>query len=218
MTIEKLFDFGHLHKPSLYADEDTGKFVGKNLDEMGDVHKIGRKNVEEIMGSRSLTREGKSEALKNEASEINALLQPFDRTAASYDSRVREIEESLTPKLRDYGDVVGHMMLQEVRNYLRSFDPLERDAYIRNAMIDDNDPVLEAILQCPNPGEFGDKALMGKIRSKLISIRNPEDAARIGQMRLAQRELVSALNSVRADLTRRGLNLGADAVSQADAA
>lgn len=61
MTDQVFFEYQHIHKPSLYADEDTTKFVAKQLANLGDVHKFGRTELSEISDSKSLTRAGKNE-------------------------------------------------------------------------------------------------------------------------------------------------------------
>jgi len=214
MTGKKLYEFTHIHQPTLFTDQDLADGLAKNLDKLETIFLSTRKDAQSISASTDLTRPGKVNQLKDLSAKADRETKEW-RASMDYAEMIRQVEAEMKPIEKRPNDSVGEMQKHEIRDYLRSLDPINQEAMYREAASGGNDLLLSAIEESPIPFVFAAQGLIDKIRFQRLETQYPKQARRLHDLQIASQLADSALNSVRADLAKSGLKItGKDAVKE----
>ena len=171
-----------------------------------------------ISDSKDLTRPGKVNKLKDLSDKVDRETKDW-RASMHYAEMIRQVEKEMKPVQKRPDDVVAEMQRREIRDHLRSLDPVEQEAAYREAAISGNDLFLDAIDTSPVPLRFATQALIDKIRVQRLETQYPKQASRLHDLRTASQQADSALNSVRGSLLKIGVEIvGVDPIQELVAA
>ena len=208
------YEFAHIHNPAYYKDQAVGDSIKDHLDMLGVIYGdvlIKRANIEI---NSELTAEGKSVARKELIIEIKEArrgwldrLSPLDRQIESI-----EKERALTSSRPD--DFVAALREREVRDHLRTLDPLDIENMYKQAAKDGDDLLVAAIENAPIPFTFEKQdEIVEQVRTARLERRFPEQSVKLKDLNLGLQNLQSALRSVESNLRAMGLEIVADPVS-----
>ncbi len=218
MKEKVLYQYGHLFKPNAYNSEGIGTGVLSNLDQLDVAHKLAMAEIQKIQSNRNLTSQGKFSAFRALAEKTDESLAELDRTLAGYADQVQHLEEAVKPKRHPRDDIAYQLEMREIRDHIKSLDPLDQDAFILAALESGNLQIMEAVRYAPIPFKFASGEMIEKIQTRQQAIQHPDETARLADLRLANRETSSAISSVKAVLGQQGLVLRRQDVSVAVAA
>ena len=218
MKEKTLYQFGHLFKANAYNSEGIGTGVLQNLDQLDVAHKLALAEIQKIQSNRNLTSQGKVSAFRTLADKTDESIAELDRTLAGYADQVQQLEEAVKPKRHPRDDIAYQLEMREIRDHIKSLDPVEQDAFVLVALESGVAQVLEAVRYSPVPFKFASGEMIEKIEARQQAIQHPEETARLSDLRLANRETSSAISSVKAALLQQGLVLRRQDVSVAVAA
>ena len=92
-------------------------------------------------------------------------------------------------------NVVGELRQREIRDYLRTLDPVDvEEKYVSAARVGD-ELFLSAIEQSPIPFKFATGGLVDNIVTTRFEQANPEKASRLADLKLGKANVLSALRS-----------------------
>ena len=218
MTEKKMYEFAHIHQPTLFADQDLADGLGKNIDRLESIFLSARSESRSISESNDLTKQGRVNGLKDLSAIIDRETKDW-RASMHYAEMIRQVENEMKPVQKRPDDVVAEMQRREIRDHLSSLDPVEQEGMYREAAISGNDLLLDAIETSPIPLKFATQALIDKIRFQRLETQYPKLAARLRDLQTASQQVDSALNSVRASLRKHSLKIvGVDPVQELAAA
>jgi len=218
MNEKVLYQYGHLFKANVYSSEGMGTGVLKNLDQLDVIHKLALVEIQKIQSNRNLTSQGKVAAFRALAEKTDESLAELDRTLEGYSNQVQQLEEAVKPKRHPRDDIAYQLEMREIRDHIKSLDPLDQDAFILAALESGNMQIMEAVRYAPIPFKFASSEMIEKIQSRQQAIQHPEETARLAELRRASQETSSAMSSVKAVLGQQGLVLRRKDVSVAVAA
>lgn len=214
MPGKKLYEFTHLHQPTLFSDQDLADGLAKNLDKLETIFLSTRKEAQSISASTDLTRPGKVNQLKDLSAKADRETKDW-RASMHYAEMIKQTEAEMKSIQKRPDDVVGELQKREIRDYMRSLDPIMQESMCREAASGGNDLLLSAIEESPVPFVFATQAQIDKIRFQRLETQYPVQAARLRDLQLASQQADSSLNAVRADLAKSGLKItGQDPVKE----
>ena len=217
MKDQVLYQYGHLFKANAYNSE-IGTGVLKNLDQLDVIHKLALVEIQKIQSNRNLTSQGKLTAYRDLAVKTEEGFVELDRTLAGYSNKVQQLEEAVRPKRHPRDDIAYQLEMREIRDHIKSLDPLDQDAFILAALESGNMQIMEAVRYAPVPFKFAASEMIERIHARQRAIQHPEETARLADLRRASKETSSAISSVKAVLGQQGLVLCRQDVSVAAAA
>lgn len=218
MKEKVLYQYGHLFKSNVYNSEGMGTGVLKNLDQLDVIHKLALVAIQKIQSNRDLTSQGKVAAFRALAEKTDESLAELDRILKGYSNQVQQLEEAVKPKRHPRDDIAYQLEMREIRDHIKSLDPLDQDAFILAALEAGNMQIMEAVRYAPIPFKFAASEMIEKIQARQQAIQHPEETARLAELRRASQETSSAISSVKAVLGQQGLVLRRQDVSVAAAA
>ena len=208
------YEFTHIHNPAYYKDQAVAADVKDYLDMLGVIYGdilAKRSNIE--INSR-LSHAGKSEARKELIIEIKEARTGWLDRLGPLDRQIENIEKerSLTSSRPD--DLVGALREREVRDHLRTLDPLDIENLYKQAAKDGDDLLIDAIEHSPIPFVFEKKAeLVEQIRTARLERKFPDQSAKLKDLNFGLTNLQSALGGFESNLRTLGLEIAADPVS-----
>lgn len=208
---KKLYQFGFMHQPRLFASEDIARGVEKKLDSLEVIHRSALKNITLIRESKNLTAKGKQTALKELEEEIVFVTKEWQKENRHYADYAKQLENEMTPIKKRPDDFVGEMRKREIRDYLRTLDPVDLEGRYMAAAESGDELFLSAVDESPIPFTFTTEALVEKTRFSRLERQYPEQALTLKDVRTARQQVDSALGSVAADLRKHGLEIAGDA-------
>ena len=103
---------------------------------------------------------------------------------------------------------------REVRDHLRTLDPLDIENMYKQAAKDGDDLLVAAIENAPIPFTFEKQdEIVEQVRTARLERRFPEQSVKLKDLNLGLQNLQSALRSVESNLRAMGLEIAADPVS-----
>ena len=215
---KKLYEFAHIHQPTLFTDQGLADGLRKNMDRLESIFLSGRSEARSISDSKDLTKQGRINGLKDLSEKVDRETKDW-RGSMHYAEMIRQVENEMKPIKKRDDDVVAEMQRREIRDHLRSLDPVLQEAAYREAAAGGNDLVMDAIDTSPVPLRFATQTLIDKIRFQRLETQYPEQSSRLHDLQTASQQADSALNSVRASLRKHSLEIvGVDPVQERAAA
>lgn len=202
----KHYPFGHIHKPSLISDAILSAGLENNLDELNGVFLSGQNRAKQIADSNERTRVGKVKDLQALGEELRTELNRW-RSQFHYGEMITQLTTEMTPTRSNPENYAAESRMREIRDYLRTLDPIEQESVYREAAEKGNDLFLEAIERSPVPLRFSTQELIDKITIMRLEKQYPEQAQRLNDLRIAQDQLDSALSSVRVELAKSSIDV-----------
>ena len=214
MTEKKMYEFAHIHQPALFTDQDLADGLGRNMDKLETIFLSAQSKARSIGASKDLTRPGKVNQRKELSEKVDRETKDW-RASMHYAEMIQQVEKEMKPIQKRSDDQVGEMRKREVRDYLRTLDPVLQEAAYREAASGGNDLLLVAIEESPVPFVFATQELIDKIRFQRLETQYPEPAARLHDLQIASQQVDSALNSVRGSLRKFEVEIrGVDVVQE----
>ena len=172
--------------------------------------------VKEIKSNGEFTIKGKQKAIAAIAAELDREVKkwrkPIDHALAD---QIQQLEGKMQPTRNRHDDFVAESRQREVRDYLRTLDPVDMEEKYMSAARAGNELFLSAVEESPVPFSFATKGLVDKIRYARLERQYPEEASKVADLRTSQADVSSALGSVRSNLGQQGIRiLSEDAVGQ----
>ena len=202
----KHYPFGHIHQPRLFSDTILSAGLEKNLDELSGMFLSAQNRSKQISESNEHTKVGKVKALQTLGEELKVELKKW-RSQFHFDEMISQLTAEMTPTRSNAENSVAELRMREIRDHLRTLDPIEQESMYREAAEKGNDFFLEAIERSPIPLKFSTQQLIDKIRITGIEKQYPEQAQRLHDLRTAQDQLDSALSSVRVELAKSAIDV-----------
>ena len=188
------------------------------MDKLETIFLSARSGARSISDSKDLTRPSKVNKLKDLSAKVDRETKDW-RGSMHYAEMIRQVENEMKLVQKRPDDVVAEMQRREIRDHLRSLDPVLQEAAYREAAISGNDLFLDAIDTSPVPLRFATQALIDKIRFQRLETQYPKQASRLHDLQTAFQQADSALNSVRGSLLKIGVEIrGVDPVQELAAA
>ena len=208
------YEFTHIHNPDYYKDQEVGDGIKDHLDMLGVIYGdiLAKRSAIEI--NSRLSHAGKSEARKELVIEIKQARTGWLDTLAPLSKQIAAIEKerSLTSSRPD--DFVAALREREVRDYLRTLDPLDIENMYKQAAKDGDDLLIDAIEHAPIPFSFKKGAeLVEQIRTARLERKFPAQSEKLKDLNLGLTNLQSALGGFESNLRALGLEIAADLVS-----
>lgn len=218
MSEKILYEFTHIHQPTLFADQELADDLAKKLDRLEVIFISARKEAQLISDRKDLTKQGRINQLRDLSAKVDRETKQWYANT-HYAEMIKQIEEETEPKQNRLDEVVGELRKCEFRNYLRSLDPIAQEHAYWEAAVDGIDLLLSAIEESPIPFDFVTPTLIDKSRIILLDTQYSEQIVRFDDLQIACQQVDSALNSVRATLRKSGVEIaGQDPVAAAAAA
>lgn len=213
----KHYPFGHIHKPSLFSDAILSAGLETNLNELSGIFVSVQEEAKQIAESSDHTKVGKVKALQALGEKSRIELNKW-RSQFHYDEMMAQLTAEMTPTRSNPENFAAESRMREVRDYLRTLDPIEQEQMYRDAAEKGNDLFLEAIERSPIPLKFSTQKLIDKIKIQRLEKQYPDQAQRLSDLRIAQDQLDSALASVRVELRKSGIDAASSTLSSSQAA
>ena len=124
----------------------------------------------------------------------------------------------MTVKQNRPDDTVAEMRQREIRDILRSLDPIDVEAQYLAAAQTGDELFLSAIEESPIPFSFATKGLVDRVRFSRLEKAYPEQATKLADLRTAQSNVSSALKSVTHDLKQQGVEIASEGLEIVQAA
>jgi len=207
MSKKKLYGWGHMHQPASYKSADMADSINKRLDELDAIYGSTVSKIRAIEGNGEFTVKGKQNARAALAVEVKSLIRDWRIVEENLADQIRQVEESMTPKRNRPDDSVAEMRQREIRDVLRTLDPIEVEEKYMSAARAGDDLFLQAIEESPFPFSFATKGLIQKVRFSRLEKVYPEEALKLADLRTGETNIESALQSVQADLAKQGLDI-----------
>lgn len=217
MTEKKLYQFSHIHQPTLFTDQELAAGLGRNLDKFETILLSAKKEARSISESKDLNRNGKGNHLKKLAAKVDQETRQC-RAGIRYDEMIRQVKNEMQPIKNRTDDVVAELRRREIRDHLLKLDPIMQEGAYREAAESGNDLFLEAVESAPVPLKFATQELIEKIQFSRLETRYPQQAARLRDLQTAQQQLDSAVSSAQAEMHKFGLEIRRDTTVEEAAA
>ena len=121
----------------------------------------------------------------------------------------------MSPKRNRVDDVVGEMRQREIRDVLRTLDPIDVEEKYMSASRAGDELFLSAVEESPVPFSFAAKGLVEKVRFSRLQRAYPEQATKLADLKIGKANVIIALKSVQNDLAKQNLNVVPDELGQA---
>jgi hypothetical protein len=213
-----MFEFGHLFKPEAYKSEGMATGVMEKLDELLKLYDRSMAKITLIHRNTGLTAVGKVTAFKELKAELAKELAGWSKSISGYSEQIKRIEAEAHPTRHPKDDVAHENRAREIRDHLRGLDPTDAEAEFMSAAEAGNSELVQAILYAPVRFKFATADLVAKVSRQQWEREFPADASKLRDLQAAHGETTSALNSVRADLRKAGLEVRAEDLGTAEAA
>ena len=151
---KKLYEFAHIHQPTLFASEDVARGVEKKLDALDAIHRTALVSVTSTRESNELTAKGKQSALEELQAEVVKKVRDWQKANQHYSDYASQLVQEMKPKRHSRDDIVWELQQREIRDHFRTLDRIEQEAVYRAAAAEGNDQFLEAIEHSPLPFKF----------------------------------------------------------------
>ena len=208
---KKNYGFAHIHAPASYTSQDLADGIEKRLDDLDAIWTAAFSKNKAIEGNGELTAKGKQIARAALQVEVKKQIKNW---LAAQSNLTDQIEREMQPKRNRPDDVVGEMRQREIRDVLRKLDPTEVEGRYRVAAETGDEQFLSAIEESPVPFLFT-TGLVEKIRFSRLERAFPEQAKKLGDLKIGKTNVISALRSGETDLKKHGLDVSADPLSEA---
>jgi hypothetical protein len=218
MPERKMYEFAHIHNPSLYKSETMADGVQAHLDDLQKLSDKFAARIAQIRTDRNLTVAGQQDALAKLRADIEKELSDWGAFQKHYVSQIERLESEAQPKRHPKDDAAYELRQREIRDVLRTLDPVDLEARILEAAENGEDELLHAFIHSPVRFRLATADLIAKIQRQQWERQFPNDAASLHDLKQAQQEVQSALGSVRAGLRKQGLETRPDALTGAEAA
>ncbi len=215
---KKLYPWGHVHTPTLFNSEDMAEGARERTDKLDGIFNSATTRIKAIKTDGMLTTKGMQSAFADLRVEIQKELNGWQSALGDYADQIRQLKEAMAPTRHRRDDIAWQLELREIRDYFRTLDPLDQEAFYRQAAEEGTDQILEAIEHSPLPFRFATKNLIDKISTQRLERQYPEQAAKLADLLTAQETAGSALKSVRAELAAQGIETRGEDPTVADAA
>lgn len=215
---KKSYAFGHIHQPALFKSTELAEGVRNRLDQLDEIYNTAMTKLKAVTTSGEFTTRGQEKAVAELTVELRRELDDWKVVLRKYADNARQVRESMEPKRHRRDDIAWQLELREIRDYVRTLDPVDQEAFYRQAADEGHDQILEAIEFSPIPFRFATQGLVDKISLVRLERQYPEQAAKLGDLRVAQETASSALKSVQAELSKQGVEVAGDPLSDALAA
>lgn len=199
---KKMFTFAHIHQPRLYASEDLARGVGKALDELDAIFVSAKSKIKAIKDSGQYTQKGKQAELVELAKQIEPQVKDWQKVIDGYKEQIRQLNEEMQPKRNREDDIVAKLRQREIRDYLRTLDPVDLEARFIAAAEQGDELFLAAIEESPVSFNFATKNLVQKVRFRRLSAQYPVQSTKVADLTVATQSATSALATVRNELGR----------------
>lgn len=93
-------------------------------------------------------------------------------------------------------DIVGEIRRKEIRDYLRTLDPLEIESKFMAAAEEGDELFLAAVEESPLPFNFATKDLVEKVRFRRLSAQYPVQSTKVADLQTMKESATSALKTV----------------------
>ena len=208
------YEFTHIHNSEYYKDPAVADSVKDYLDTLeviyGDIL-TKRSNIE--INSR-LSHAGKSEARKELVIEIRKARTGWLDRLAPLSRQIEAIEKERSLSSSRPDDLVAALREREVRDHLRTLDPLDIENLYKDAAKNGDDLLIDSIENAPIPFTFKKGAeLVEQIRAARLERKFPEQSAKLKDLNFGLKNLQSALGGFESNLRTLGLEIAADPVS-----
>lgn len=194
---KKFYEFGIIHQPRLYKSEDLARGVGKLLVELDSIYIGTVSKIKAIQSSGTFTAKGKREAITELSVEVVRLISDWKRVINGYETQIGQLEREMQPKRIRRDDVVGEMRQREVRDYLRTLDPINLEARFMAAAREGDELFLAAIEESLIPFTFSTNDLIEKVRFQRLSVAYPAQSTKVADLQVGSQSASSALATVR---------------------
>ena len=208
------YEFTHIHNSEYYKDPAVSDAIKDHLDVLsviyGDI--LAKRSGIEI--NSRLSHAGKSEARKELVIEIKKARTGWLDTLAPLSRQIEAIEKERSLASSRPDDLVGAFREKEVRDHLRTLDPLDVENLYKNAAKDGDDLLIDAIENAPIKFTFKKgPELVEQIRTARLERRFPEQSEKLKDLNFGLTNLQSALGGFESNLRTLGLEIAADPVS-----
>lgn len=214
---KKNYAFGHIHQPSLFNSQDLATGVQERLDKLDAIFSSAMTGIRSIKTDGMLTTKGMQSALSDLQTEVRKELKHWESRLGDFAEQIRQLKEKMQPTRHHRDDIAWQLELREIRDHVRQLDPLDQEAFVRQAAEEGRHQILEAVEHSPIPFRFATKGLIDKIVAQQLAGLYPDEAAKLADLRTAQETAGSALKSVHAELGKQGLQTRGDALTGAEA-
>lgn len=215
---QKMYDFAHLHAPSLFESEDIAQGVERKLDALAAIYASAVVSMTSIRKSKALTPKGKQDQLVDLQAEVEKKMKDWQKANQHYADYAKQLEGKMTPKNHRPDDVVRFLKEQEIRRELKGIDILEVEVMYREAVEQGDDLIADAVEHAPLPYRFATKDLVETLRFDRMATHFPEESLILKDVRVAQEQAQSALASARVELHKYKIDTSAEDVVAAAAA
>ena len=133
---------------------------------------------------------------------------------ALVDDDIRQLKVEMSPARNCPDDVVVELRQREIRDYLRTLDPIDVEEKYESAARADDELFLSAIEQSPVPFNFATKGLVEKVSFSRLEKANPVKAKQLADLQTGKANVLSALKSVQAAFGKQKLDVADDPLDQ----
>ena len=126
------------------------------------------------------------------------------------DDDIRQLKVEMPPARNCPDDVVGELRQREIRDYLRTLDPIDVEEKYESAARAGDELFLSAIEQSPVPFNFATKGLVEKVSFSRLKKAYPVKAKELADLQTGKANVLSALKSVQAALRKQKLDVADD--------
>ena len=160
-----------------------------------------------------LSHAGKAAARKELIIEIKKARTGWLDTLAPLSRQIEAIEKERSLSSSRPDDLVAAFREREVRDHLRTLDPLDIENLYKQAAKDGDDLLIDAIENAPIPFSFKKGAeLVEQIRTARLERKFPAQSEKLKDLNLGLTNLQSALGGFESNLRTLGLEIAADPV------
>ena len=170
--------------------------------------------LEEIKNSGELTMADKQNARAHLKVEIERAREDWLVLQGPVNDGIRQLKVEMPPARNCPDDVVGELRQREIRDYLRTLDPIDVEEKYESAARADDELFLSAIEQSPVPFNFATKGLVEKVSFSRLEKANPVKAKQLADLQTGKANVLSALKSVQAAFGKQKLDVADDPLDQ----
>ena len=215
MSSKKFYDFGHLHQSAAYANEDLAGVILKRTDALNEIWLADSSKLKAIKSSGKYSIKGQQSERAELVIEVKKQIKEWLAAQDNLDDQIRQLENEMSPKRNRVDDVVGEMRQREIRDVLRTLDPIDVEEKYMSASRAGDELFLSAVEESPVPFSFAAKGLVEKVRFSRLQRAYPEQATKLADLKIGKANILSALKAFEVDLGKMGLNVAPDSLADA---
>ena len=207
---KKSYGFTHIHQPSSYSTGDMADSIQKRLDALDAIWASSVSELKSIKDSGKFSVKGQQDARAELAVEVRRKIKDWLTAQNPLDDQMNQLKNEMQPKRNRGDDVIGELRQREVKDYLRTLEPLViEEKYISAARAGD-ELFLSAVEESPIPFSFAAQGVVERVKFSRLERAYPEQAKKLADLQTGKANVFSALRSVEADLNKNGLNVADD--------